>query len=380
MMRVLLISHTSQSDTEGQPKSHCLAALPGIELCTLVPDRWKHYGHWRSPTVPQQLRFRFEVGKVALPWVGPAQNYFHWYPHLRQLLLDFKPDVIDLWEEPWGLVSAHACRLRNQLMPQVKIISETEQNINKKLPPPFEWLRKYTLRNADFAVARSGEAMNVLREKGYHGPARVVPNGVDADLFHTMDRAQCRAALQLGTGFVVAYLGRLVEEKGLLDLVDAVAKCPADVTLLLVGSGPLESAIRSRAAEKNMSDRLRILPAKPLAELPQVMNAIDAMVLPSRTTARWKEQFGRVLIEAGVCGTAVIGSDSGAIPDVVGDGGLVFPEGNIDSLVGAIMQLRQNPDLKNRLGQNGRQNALGKCTWQQVAKQMFEIYAEVVAK
>ena len=378
MIRVLLISHTSQSDTEGQPKSHCLAKMPGLELCTLVPDRWKHYGQWRSPCVPVRPSFRFEVGKVSLPWVGPAQNYLHWYPGLKKLIQEFKPDVIDLWEEPWGLVSAHACRLRNQHFPQVKIISETEQNISKRLPPPFEMFRKYTLKNADFAVARSNEAMEVLREKGYKGPAGVVSNGVDAELFQPMTQQVCRNALKPMSGFVVGYLGRLVEEKGILDLVDAVARCDSDVNLLLVGSGPLETAIVDKSLQLGISDRVRIIPARPLIELPQVMNAIDVMVLPSRTTPRWKEQFGRVLIEAGACGTAVIGSDSGAIPDVVGNGGLIFPEGNVESLAAAITRLQQDSELRKQLGAQGRQTVLEKYTWQQVAQQMHDIYNSVM--
>src|ERR1700722_14746258 len=187
-MRVLLISHTCQSITEGQPKAHALAALGDVNLRVLVPDRWRRYGQWRMAQPPGNAAFEFQMGRVRFPWVGPAQFYLHYYPELAKTLLEFKPDVIDLWEEPWGLVSVHACRLRRRLLPSAKIVSETEQNIDKRLPFPFERFRAYTLEQADYAVGRSHEAVEVLRKKGYTGRAEVVPNAVDAEMFQPLDR------------------------------------------------------------------------------------------------------------------------------------------------------------------------------------------------
>lgn len=119
-MRVLLISHTCQSRTEGQPKARFLAKLPGIDLRVLIPDRWKHYGKWRSPDPVPPDEFNCSIGRVAWPWIGPVKYYLHWYPQLSALLREFRPDVIDLWEEPWGLVSVQTCRLRDKLLPAAK--------------------------------------------------------------------------------------------------------------------------------------------------------------------------------------------------------------------------------------------------------------------
>ncbi len=378
-MRILLISHTCQSATEGQPKAECLARVPGVDLCVLTPDRWKHYGHWRSAENPIAPGYRFEVGKISLPWVGPAQCYLHYYPKLRELLESFRPQIIDLWEEPWGLVSAQACRLRNRILPNAKVISETEQNIHKRLPFPFERFRRYTLRHADFAVARSDGALAVLRETGYQGPAGVVSNGVDAELFKPLDRKRCRRELDV-SGFVVGYVGRLVEEKGLADLVEAVARCPVSANVLLVGDGPMAGRLLHQAKALGLAERIRILPARPLQELPAVMNAMDVLVLPSRTTARWKEQFGRVLIEANACETPVIGSDSGAIADVVGEGGLIFRERDAASLAATIRRLLDDPALARTLGMQGRRQVLAKYTWQRVAEQMHAIYQTVIGR
>jgi glycosyltransferase involved in cell wall biosynthesis len=376
-MRILLISHTCQSRTEGQPKARCLAQLPGVELRVIVPRWWKHYGRWRAAELPAERDFDVDALDARWPWAGPAQFYLHWYPQLRRVLHEFRPDVIDLWEEPWGLVSAHACRLRNRICPAARIVSETEQNIDKTLPFPFERFRAYTLRNADYAVARNAEAVRVLRAKGYTGPAEVVPNAVDTQLFRPMDRDTCRSELGV-RGFVVGYVGRLVEEKGLTDLVDALPACPPQVNAVFVGSGPLGDELIRRADHIGVGNRVRFIPGLPLDELPKVMNAFDLLALPSRTTPRWKEQFGRVLIEAQACGVPVVGSDSGAIPEVVGGGGVVVPERDPSALAAAINALAADAPHRARLAEIGRRQVEVNYTWERVARRMHAIYEKVL--
>lgn len=377
-MRVLLISHTCQSRREGQPKAAQLGRLPGVELRVLVPDRWREYGVWRGPEQPLEGGYEFQAGRVLWPWSGPAQWYLLWYPDLARTLREFQPDIIDLWEEPWGLVSAHTAWLCRRLLPQAKIISETEQNVAKTLPPPFETFRSYTLRHADFVVGRSREAVENTRAKGYEGPAAAVPNAVDTELFRPLDRAECRRALGL-SGFVAGYIGRIVEEKGLAEMVDALALCPPDVSLLFLGSGVYQPSLERQVAETGLGGRVRFLPPRAMEGLPQVMNALDALVLPSRTTPRWKEQFGRVIIEAQACETPVVGSDSGAIPEVIGEAGLVFPERDARALAAALVALRDDPRRAAEMGRIGRRRVEENYAWARVAERMREIYCDVLA-
>jgi glycosyltransferase involved in cell wall biosynthesis len=386
-IKVLLISHTCQSRTEGQPKAHALAKLPDIDLHLLTPQRWMHYGQWREAEPPVGggggvgCRFETTIAPVRFGWVGPAQYFLHYYPSLPRILRSFRPDVIDLWEEPWGLVSARTCRLRNKLLPTAKIVSETEQNINKVLPFPFEAFRRYTLQQADYVVGRNRESIDVVRSKGYKGPAEVVPNAVDMELFRPLDRARCRAELGIALpadAFLAGYAGRLVEEKGLMDVLESLPAAPPRVHALLLGSGPQGESLRARAKELQVEGRTHFLPARPLEQLPAFMNALDVFVLPSRTTARWKEQFGRVIIEAHACGTPVIGSDSGAIPDVIADAGLVVPEKNPPALGAALAKLASDGALAGQLGSRGRENAGSNFTWDRVAERMACIYQNVM--
>ncbi|HEX3426919.1 MAG TPA: glycosyltransferase [Acidimicrobiales bacterium] len=363
------------SQSEGQPKLSCLASYPDVEVTALVPDRMCFYGEWTTAEPSTDPRFAYVVGRVRAQWIL-HQWYLTFYPRdLGHLLRQVKPDVVDLWHEPWSLVSAQAVWLTRRLVPSAKIVVETEQNLFRRLPQPFRRFQHYVLSQADAVLARSGGAAEVVRRKGFQGPVRVIGNGVDLALFRPSDRRIARQQLALD-GFLVGFVGRLVEEKGLFDLVDAVAACPPDVQLAVVGAGPAEQAIRSRATKAGLGTRLHMLGRRPRSDLPGFLNAVDVLALPSHTTPTWMEQFGRVIVEAHACATPVIGSDSGAIPEVTGSGGVIVPERNAAGLAVAIRGLRDDPEAARRLGQIGRQQVT-RWSWPQVADETRSLYLEV---
>ncbi|HTA77328.1 MAG TPA: glycosyltransferase family 4 protein, partial [bacterium] len=102
------------------------------------------------------------------------------------------------------------------------------------------------------------------------------------------------------------------------------------------------------------------------------------LVLPSLTTPKWKEQFGRVLIEAQACAVPVVGSDSGAIPEVIGKAGLIYPEGNVVQLAAKLRQLKNSKTLRKKLIQMGRKQVLGLYTNQIIADKLFKIYTAIL--
>jgi glycosyltransferase involved in cell wall biosynthesis len=270
-------------------------------------------------------------------WCGPAKWYLHWFADLGRLLETLKPDVIDLWEEPWSLLAAQVSFLRDRVLPTASLVIETEQNIFKNLPPPFEWFRRYSLARADFCIGRNREAVEVIRKKHFKGPAAIVGNGVDTDLFCAQDKAACRKAAGL-SGFVVGYAGRLVPEKGLELLLEAVRRIPGQRCLWVSGDGPMRDRLLAEPFVKWAGQ-------VPREDLPKFYGALDVLVLPSQTTPAWKEQFGRVLVEAQACGISVLGSDSGAIPEVVGSAGLIFPENDLEGLEVLLNRFRCEPEL-----------------------------------
>lgn len=383
-MKVLLISHTAMSRTAGQPKLHALATYNDLELTALVPDRMNFYAKWETAETPENPAFRFVIGEAR--WQSVAgQWYLQRYPMrlLDSLLHEIQPDIVDIWQEPWSLVCAQAIWQTRRLCPQAKILVETEQNVYKRLPPPFQQFQNYSLRHADFLVGRNAEALEVARRKGYRGPSRVVPNAVDCALFRPMSQAEreisCPAfPFSLSPfPFFISYIGRLVPEKGLADLLEALALLPEGFRLVLLGDGPMRSELEAQVKTLGLSERVAFQGETRYADLPFFLNSCHVLVLPSRTTPSWKEQFGRVLIEAGACGLPVIGSDSGAIPEVVADAGLIFPEGDGRALANALLTLRDNPALRQQLGERGRQRAETLFSWQAVAEQMVTIYREM---
>jgi glycosyltransferase involved in cell wall biosynthesis len=374
-LRVLVISHTAQSKAAGQARSLPLREHADIQCRVLVPDRWKAYGSWQTPERADPS-LDVQVGKVMWPWTGPGQWYLHWYRDLGRVLREFRPDVIHLWEEPWGLVSVQAAWLRNRYLPQTRLISETEQNIDKTLPVPFEPFRTFTLRNADLLVGRTQEAIAVARAKGYEGAAAVISYGIDPEIFRPRDRGEACRALGVD-GFILGYVGRLVPEKGLEELVQALALVPDEIHLVFVGSGPLRGSLENLARTLGVTARVHFLPPCAPQELALLMSGFDTLALVSRTTARWKEQFGRVIIEAQACGVPVIGSTSGAIPEVVGQGGVIVRERDPQDLARAIRRLAQDSNWRTALAEAGRNQVQAKYTWRHVSDALHDLYRSV---
>ncbi len=171
-----------------------------------------------------------------------------------------------------------------------------------------------------------------------------------------------RIALGLAGRFVIGYFGRLVPEKGVLLLVEALARLPPSHVLLLdmfanFVPGSFAAEVMARADALGVRSRIVTIDV-PHQEVPEYMNCCNVVVLPSRSTDRWKEQFGRVLPEAMACGVPVVGSDSGNIPDMIGDAGLIVPEGNVEAIAAAVQAIAGDEELRSRLRAAGRARVL----------------------
>ena len=110
-----------------------------------------------------------------------------------------------------------------------------------------------------------------------------------------------------------------------------------------------------------------------------VIRALDALVLPSRTMAVWAEQFGHVLIEAMAAGVPVIGSSSGAIPEVIGDAGLIFPEDDVGSLRRQLSWLLGDEALRKTLVHRGHERVRTRYTHAVIARAQRDIYVRLLA-
>ena len=136
--------------------------------------------------------------------------------------------------------------------------------------------------------------------------------------------------------------------------------------------------MRSLAHELGLVGRVAFAGKIPTAQMPEFYHRLDVLVLPSRTRPNWKEQFGRVLVEAMACGVPVIGSDSGEIPHVAGDAGLIFTEGQVDALRACLAKLVDKPELRANLGRQGRERVLAHYTQAQMADRTYQVYRSML--
>ena len=343
-------------------------ARSGVDVTVIVPPHWGN----QALEICEAPEYRIRV----LPCRFSGHNHFYFY---TAAIDPMDADLVHLEEEPWSLV-AYQC-LRQCVKYRKPAVVFTWQNIFKRYPPPFNYFERYTYAHVRAAIAGNEEARQILLAKGFSQPISVIPQlGIDPKLFRKREVPELRRNLRLEGLFAIGYVGRIVEEKGIADLIRALVRLPEGCVLVLVGDGEYRPAAKELAERLGVAARVRWVPHISSLEVPDYMNAIDVLALPSRTTRRWKEQFGRVLVEAMACETPPVGSSSGEIPMVMGDAGLVFPEGAVAALADQLRSLYDNPQFLATLGRRGRARVVERFTHREIAAQTVQVYEEVLAR
>ncbi len=342
-------------------------AAPDLSLTVVVPPFWKdERGTVSVEGLPGEgYKLRVE------PVVFNGSFHLHFYPRLRRLFRDKRPHVVHIDEEPYNLATYHANRLARQS--GAKTLWFSWQNLERRYPPPFSWMERYNLRHTEYAIVGSCTSAEVWRAKGYCGPLAVIPQfGVDQKTFRPPALPRPETPVHL------AYVGRLVPEKGVDLLLRAFVEVSGSWRATILGSGPSEGRLRETAVALGLGERVAFRPWLPSDQMPGFYREIDVLVLPSRSRPNWTEQFGRVLVEAMASEVSVVGSCVGEIPHVLGEAGLVFPEGDVAALRKTLAKLVESPVLRRELGALGRHRVLRRFTQRQVAESTLAVYREVM--
>lgn len=260
---------------------------------------------------------------------------------LRAFLDSYKPDVIWIHDTALSQTTLSICRWYwFSRRPKIYTPAHSHlQRLGKGLRDIKNWVLLHRITGF---MARSTWAVPQVRED-FRIPLKKIFVTYHANLAVKKSARPRPDHHQFRIGFA----GRLAPEKGISVLLEALDMLPSDIRLFTAGSGE-EDVMRSLEAHPRVH-HMGLLPG-----LSELFSEIDLLIVPSLTTPTWREQFGRVIAEAFSCGTPVVGSDSGAIPEVVGNGGLIYPERSAKRLSDQILKLYSDRDLYRQLSANGK--------------------------
>ncbi|MBI4798322.1 MAG: glycosyltransferase [Desulfarculus sp.] len=373
-MRVLVIDPNAARPAE-QAKATALAEL-GLQVTLLAPRVARENYQAIRPPASWRLPFRLVLGDLR----GKPPNRCIFTDGLAEALTPAPQAVLVLADENFWL-SGQALLYQRLLAPEALFVCHSWRNLHFSRhwhPQPSRllyaldtWLEALVFARAHAIVARNREAALVLRRRGYAGPVVYIPWGVDTSLFRPP------AGPRPERPYTVGLVGRFSPEKGIADLLAASRLMRAPHRLLLVGGGPLEPLVRQAASQAGPG-RLELLPVVEHGQMPAVYAAMDVLALPARQVGFDKEQFGRVLAEAMACQVAVVGSDCGAIPEVIGDAGLIYPQGDATALAARLDELAQ-PARRARAARAGLERARRLFSWQAWARMTAGLLVDMAA-
>lgn len=310
---------------------------------------------------------------------------FGGHPHLRHYRAAVRPllrqawDLVHCWEEPYVLAAAQIARA---IPPAATFVPATFQNIGKSYPAPSAAIERRVMERADGWIAFGETVFETHRDRpNYRSkPSRVISPGVDVSAFSPDPTARRIVRSRLGWSVdepVAGFVGRFVEEKGIDTLIDAFRQSTRPWNLLFVGGGPLQAHIDTLRLRHPA--RVRIATEVAHDDVPAYLNGMDVLCAPSRTTPRWREQFGRMLIEAMACGVPVLAAPSGEIPHVLGDAGMLAAEDDAAAWAREIERLLADVDLRSVLAARGIERVRERFAWPIVARRHLEFFSELCA-
>jgi glycosyltransferase involved in cell wall biosynthesis len=283
-----------------------------------------------------------------------------WYPYTYQAVKTGIPTIVMEWE-----------------------------NIPKNVEArPYSKIKRYNREYATHFVAITEKAKEALIIEGV-SPNRisVVPAGIDCERFKPAERNEL-VVKKLGISkdsIRILFVGRLVPEKGILDLLRAFSmllRNVQDVELMVVGSGSssMQLQISRLVANLKIGDKVKLLGNIEYSNMPQIHNLADIFCLPSIPTKTWAEQFGYSMVEAMACGKPVVSTSTGSIPEIVKNRttGILVKPNNSRELESAIEELILNKQERDTFGRNGRKWVLQKFEANKIAAQLAKIYCKFI--
>jgi glycosyltransferase involved in cell wall biosynthesis len=291
---------------------------------------------------------------------------------LEDLIRRVRADLVHVHSEVWGRLVAQALR------GNAPVVAHGAENLGLDFGGRVEArirgaVARHNARRLAGYVSWNRAGVRVLHDAGLpaSAPVAVAPAVVpDATPFLAVPPRPASSTVNIG------YIGRLVPEKGVQWLVTALDAVP-NIRLVVIGSGPYEDELRAQVRRRGIE--AQFVGSVPPDEMPRALADLDIVAVPSLARPGWAEQFGRVVCEAMLAAIPVVASDSGALPEVVGDGGIVVPELDHLALHNAITALVDDRAMRVRVGNRGREWALAHFSPGAAARSIRTLWNELAA-
>ncbi len=369
-MRVLVISRFCASPLH-RAKIAALAQRPGLEVFLLAPEKWKEGARVLTCHEGEENGYRIFTG----PLVFSGRVGGHVYRRgLWKALRQARPHIIHLEEQSYGFAAAQVLLYLSMLRTRPKFIVNNSENSDSALPWRARRIEKIIFRRADALLVYAHTARTRLSRLGAPPEkVRTLPQwGLDPELFRPPEPGE------RGDVFTVGYAGRLVHPKGVDVLLGALAGLAGDWRAQIVGDGDVRENLERLARALGIGEQVEFIGWVDNFEVPWYLRKWHVLALPSRAAVNWREQFGRVLIEAMGCGVVPVGAATGEIPHVIGAEGFVFPEADAEALGKILQKLKNEPRERERVAEAGRKRVLEEFTWDVVAEKTHRLYEDVL--
>jgi glycosyltransferase involved in cell wall biosynthesis len=350
-----------------------------LRLRLVVPSRWCDRFDPSDFQVHTELSPE-EVVPLKAHFPKSHMTYLHAPGPVAAALRSFQPDVVHIEEDPQAFITLETIALRQAFAPSAALSLFTWDNILRPRRFPLgvakKRLRTYSLRRTSLVICGNRKAAELLRAEGrFRGKIEVFPQyGLDVTEHTPGPEPELRDELGLRAGPVIGYVGQMVARKGLRLLFEALGNLLHHPwKLLLVGSGPLDQEIREQWMPR-LPGRVVVVSAVPYEHVIRYFRCADIFVLPSQSVPYWQEQFGLAMAQAMMLGIPCIGSSSGAIPEVLGPGGLVFEEGRSDDLQEKLETLLCSTEMRQQFGDQARRFALQHYVREGIAARYLEAF------